>query len=1297
MKKCILALAFPFMSLFAVHGQIASLGNNNWEPIGNANIVTINSDGDNGDGVSDGAQMVRNLSSGVGHGMRYTFDGSMKEGEQLNFETYVFNPQASYVKIQIDLYNKTDDIVLTSSEGVVMTSGVVKHIILNYTPLAADEGDQLQVRYIRVDDGNTARSFAIDNAQLNEAYLFPEAPPAASCFDDTGAEAGWDRIGDVSLTKVTNDGDNGDGQNDGALALVSLSSGAGVDQGSFYAFDCLMSTNQTLQIETVVYNNRNSYVRVDVQLYNSTDDVVIASTGATPVLANATKTMGLTYLTEGTDDGDQLQLRYLRADDGNPVRSFNIDWATINGTSLNMNVIAPPLNPLCALGIDVQPDIALEAVTAQEVAQAEKVYNTLSDTYLGTEVTDDFQDQMDQALLDYDGLNITKEGVNINGEDTSFRNAGSIVSAFAKYLKFVNPNDTLVAQKAAKVVELVSQQFCKGIILLDGNAYDFRRFARPVMYLKDYLSDSVKDQFGYVLDAQTRNFQNFWGDYQEGQEYNTDWMYNMGELMVLYGIWRYPNNDEEKVRYLKGGKRYIERFLTYSDGTGDGVKPDGTGFHHWTAYDNYMYSFSTTINIIAAFDDTNYQIDKPYYFVMRDAIFAQKMIANDAGMRAFSMSGRSPGTRYVSTGQNEVRKLAISGGKILGLSTADPILAGYHNRVWGNESDFNYTTVAPYEEGFLQLNHGHAGVFRKDNWTAVFKGFSNNMWGAELYSNANRYGRYQSYGAAEILYPGGIEMDGNGFDVETWDWNHNPGTTVIKLPWEKLQGERSRIDELQQKRFVGALAFDNKGEDLGALKKTYGTYGVFAMDFQEMENQGFGISYGPNTHNGSFTFKKSYFTFDDIIVCLGSGISNNDADNPTVTTLYQRTANNQSGVTVNSAFYGTGEHSFFDAQDNWVVDDFNTGFYVVSGSGDLKIRKGNQQTPNQNEIDSNGYLDNAIGMYTLGYIDHGTEPVDAAYEYVIKPNAIASDMEAMAARKPYTVLEKSVNRHVVKHNTDNIWGYSLFEPSTDLDYEDGLIKANDAPCLVMYKKQYNRRILLSMTDPDLGFKSRANDPALVKNVLLTLHGQWSLSQPHKQVTKVAITDSTTTLQFTVEDALAVEVSLVKRKAVKKIHLIPSVVRNLKVDDTYRLKGFVIPHNATDVNLVWNSEDETVATIDQKGLITGVTPGNTLITLSDTGTGKFDTVEVIVSPRNGGASGGTLIVYPNPTRFILFAKTQKHIAKYEIYDHAGKVRLSRSNLRGKRIIIPVYSLKRGIYILKVTDKKGHTISQQFIKE
>ena len=53
---------------------------------------------------------------------------------------------------------------------------------------------------------------------------------------------------------------------------------------------------------------------------------------------------------------------------------------------------------------------------------------------------------------------------------------------------------------------------------------------------------------------------------------------------------------------------------------------------------------------------------------------------------------------------------------------------------------------------------------------------------------------------------------------------------------------------------------------------------------------------------------------------------------------------------------------------------------------------------------------------------------------------------------------------------------------------------------------------------------------------------------------------------------------------------------MKVGETYHLTAKVSPEDATDKSVVWKSEDESIATVDQEGLVTAVKGGSkTMIT------------------------------------------------------------------------------------------------------
>ncbi|KGJ95064.1 polysaccharide lyase family 8 super-sandwich domain-containing protein [Thalassotalea sp. ND16A] len=1119
---------------------------NGFTEIGDVQLTPVTSDADNNDGENDGALLFDGESAVVGQGGAYAFECDAIEGETLDISSHVYNPNASYVALKVVLYNKTDDVELASTANLALTSSTpVKEFTLSYNIQDTDLADELELRYIRVDDGNTARNFAVDNATINGQALLMQAyvpPPMHVCFMESQNQIGFAPIGDVSTSAVTDDADNTDGLGDGAFLFNGQSQVEG--QGAAYLFDCPMSAEQNIAVSSYVYNTRSSYVALKVALHNVTDDVELASTASSIITsADPAVNFSFNYTTQATDEGDELEVRYIRTDNGHTARDFSVDNISINSSPLKLVKAPPPPNPACTMAIDYDTDIPLTTATSGQIAQIDNIYQTLSDTYLGTEETIDFAElqlDLDEALTAYDNLNIVIADMEIDdeivteiqGENITYGEAGKMLRAFSRHLKLVAPTDTDIAEKASNIVWLTSRKVCTLDITRDYNSYSYREFARNTIHLKDYLSDNIKDRFGFTLSVQSEDFSNFWGEYAARNGYNTDWMFNMGDTLALFGLWKDVTTDDERVQWLKGAKRFVERFLDYSEATNDGIKPDGSAFHHWTAYDGYMYSLRTVINLIHALEDTDFQINADAYLRLRDTVYAQRMKSNDSGIVALSTTGRNPHIKRISTLPTHLKKLAISGGKILGLDSADPILAGYYNRTIGVDADFNYDKVAKFENGFFQFNHGNAGVLRhrskKGDWLAVMNGFTDNMWGAELYPSENRYGRYQSYGALEIIYSGDDSVGNNGFDVDTWNWNYNPGATTIVLPWDKLHGERSRIDGHQDKRFAGSLAFKNRGNRQGVLEETHGKYGIFAMDFQERElGGGFGIVHGPNTHNTTFTFKKSNFAFSDMIVSLGSDITNDDVVNPTVTTLYQRLATDNSSVIVDKHTYGDlGATSFAESENHWLIDDYQTGFYLAAGSGELKVWKGNQQTPNEDQIWPVDISQNPIDQYTIGYLDHGTAPENNGYEYVTVPNANAFQMDTLAKDKPYVVHEKTSQRHVIEHLARKIWGYAFFEAAEDMAHSNSILKATDTASLVMLKHAKRNKVELSVTDPDLGFISRGSDPVAPRTVSLTLHGNWLLKEEYPRATLVSSNTAETVIEFSIVDGLPVEVKLI---------------------------------------------------------------------------------------------------------------------------------------------------------------------------
>jgi hypothetical protein len=572
-----------------------------------------------------------------------------------------------------------------------------------------------------------------------------------------------------------------------------------------------------------------------------------------------------------------------------------------------------------------------------------------------------------------------------------------------------------------------------------------------------------------------------WDDDHKGG-LNTDYIYC--DFYGAFGGVLYNGSDEEAVSNCLRLKRWLDIAFKASPGCDDFIKVDGVSFHHWTHYNNYMYAFGPCIDHLALLRDTRFQINPSSYLFFRDAVRTMTIMSN-GGFLAPSLAGRNPGPgNRLNMDRVRLKKLASIGGDILGTGSADPVVAGILNRLHPGDSSLPDYAAEPVPNGFWQFNYSPVALYRQSDWVATMHGMNNTFWGAEIYRGANRYGRYQSYGALEIMYPGGPA--GSGYSLAGYDWNKPNGTTTIHLPFEKLVATKNRIDERSQLDFAGGLSFQLREDGLNGVEGECGLYGV---DFQEMANPGWGNPVGVDTHNPTFVFKKSMFCFEDLIICLGSGIANDDTVHRTITTLYQGHLPDKNTPIVldgriivdfpySQSLPGTNSHHLMDA--------YGTG-YVVAPGVKVDVSRRNQTSPKATGKGT------ATGDFASAVLDHGTGPDGAEYEYVVCPGTTATALQDLAKRiqahQVYAVLEKGSRAHVLEHLPSGTVGYVVFGPAEGLP---GYVKATDAKCLAMAAHQ-STGLRVCIVNPLLGIGSRSNKPSVPKTLTLTVRGHWTAS------------------------------------------------------------------------------------------------------------------------------------------------------------------------------------------------------------
>lgn len=262
------------------------------------------------------------------------------------------------------------------------------------------------------------------------------------------------------------------------------------------------------------------------------------------------------------------------------------------------------------------------------------------------------------------------------------------------------------------------------------------------------------------------------------------------------------------------------------------------------------------------------------------------------------------------------------------------------------------------------------------------------------------------------------------------DWQKIPGATILQKP--ELPSE-NEIQKNGLTDFVGAV--------------TDGKYGAVVFDFKSPHDP--------------LTAKKAWFFFDDEYVCLGTGI-NSKSKLPVATTLNQCLLRgdvllmngNQKSV------IQKGERRL--EQVKWILHDsigyifpevqkVNLSNHSQTGSW-FKVNR--QSDSPKNEISKD--------VFKL-WIDHGAQPANASYQYIVVPSTTEKVMESQAGQN-IEILTNTPDIQAVKHSRLNI-SQVVFYQSGEIQISGDLKIGIDSPGLVMVKTEGSSVKEISVADP----------------------------------------------------------------------------------------------------------------------------------------------------------------------------------------------------------------------------------------
>ncbi|MEV0614729.1 polysaccharide lyase family 8 super-sandwich domain-containing protein [Nonomuraea sp. NPDC050404] len=275
------------------------------------------------------------------------------------------------------------------------------------------------------------------------------------------------------------------------------------------------------------------------------------------------------------------------------------------------------------------------------------------------------------------------------------------------------------------------------------------------------------------------------------------------------------------------------------------------------------------------------------------------------------------------------------------------------------------------------------------------------------------------------------------------EWN-SAGVTAIQVDGDEYTGLYPAFDWYQYPGVTNPYQLKttpgvsrNAGSFVGGVSD--GRYGATTLQLDKGQTKG----------------TKSYFTFDDEMVALGTGISS-AASGPVYTTLNQAVARGTTSVNGAAVPHGADREARDGA--SWAYND-KTG-YVLPTGGALRV---------SNKAQTGSWIGHepvTRNAFTL-YLDHGVKPEGAGYAYIVLPNASPAKTRAYARHPAVRILRNDADVQAVTHDRLGRTMAVFTKPGT-LDLGRGRTLSADRPSLVMLDgKGANPKVTVSVPDvPD---------------------------------------------------------------------------------------------------------------------------------------------------------------------------------------------------------------------------------------
>ena len=378
------------------------------------------------------------------------------------------------------------------------------------------------------------------------------------------------------------------------------------------------------------------------------------------------------------------------------------------------------------------------------------------------------------------------------------------------------------------------------------------------------------------------------------------------------------------------------------------------------------------------------------------------------------------------------------------------------------------SNIAPVHKSYPLMDRV---VHRTEDYLFALSMYSERIQNTEIMNDENRFGWHQNNGMTYIY------DEDNQYTENYWNTVNPlrlPGTTVVPVNIGTGKPDGSG--------FAQGGDFCSKESWVGGT--SIGNYGVSGMSFSG-ETQGIAgdapVSYAPDLKG-----KKSWFMFDDEMVCLGAGITNKNMELPVETTIenkkLRKDGSNQLLVNGEKTEIPVKEANVKELvertadvsgtsfeQVNWAHLEGNqsvgTGYYFPEENTEIQVRRG-QTTGSWKDVGT--FEGESTENYLEMWVDHGQNPENASYSYVLLPETSAEETENYAQAPKVTILENSSEVQAVRHEPLQITGINSWQEQGGS--VDGI--TSDKAASVMLQETEQGTVKVSVSDPTM--KNKGN-------------------------------------------------------------------------------------------------------------------------------------------------------------------------------------------------------------------------------